>query len=54
MSRADEEIHWASMNRDEAIQRIMDDLGVDEITAEGILALQLGEIEGDAVLEVQD
>ncbi len=42
------------MEREEAIQRIMADLGVDRLKAEFILALELGETKGDAVLEVQD
>jgi hypothetical protein len=42
------------MNREEAIQRIMDDLEVDRVQAEFILAMERGETEGDATLEVQD
>ncbi len=49
-----EEVDFRKMARDEAIAYIMDDLKVGRVQAEFILALELGETEGDATLEVQD
>jgi hypothetical protein len=45
---------WASMDRGEAVERIMRELGVARQQAEFILALELGETEGDAVLDVEE
>jgi hypothetical protein len=42
---------WKAMEHEEAIQKIMDDLKVDRHEAEFILALQTGEIEGDAEIK---
>ena len=41
---------YAGEGREQAIERIMRDLNVDRVRAEFILALELGEIDGDASL----
>lgn len=46
--------YWRSMDRAQAVRQLMREEALDEVEAEFILAILLGEIEGDAVLLVQE